>query len=146
MEDSVRLPVTGRVARKLSAAGNDDGAQLRQRRLDRAGRHRRAAARCVPLLEGNGGKGGDRGGIEMCSAAAEDLRPRRLRAPRIAKGARVGDRLVRLGEMEDPGAWMDLLGAETEGIALPVPALVVRDDDLARLLEIGNAGQHPVPE
>src|SRR5438105_4231319 len=82
----------------------------------------------------------------MRAGAAEDLRPRGLRASRIAEGARVGDRLVRLGKMEDPRAGMNLLGAEPEGISLPVPPLVVLDDDLAGLLEIGNAGEHPVAQ
>src|SRR4051812_2699433 len=134
-----------------TSTGVQPGRSIRERISRRVGSgdggaSTRGAAYGVPFVEWNRGERLDHRGIELGASAPQDLGAGVLRTARIAKGAGIRDRLVRLGDVEQPGPRVDLLAAETERITVPVPSLVVLDDDLARLLEVRKPREQPVAE
>src|SRR3954463_6670220 len=129
-----------------SARTQHPRADLQKSRLGRWRRGHGGAAYGVPFVEWNRGERLDNRGIELGPCAPQNLGAGVLRTALIAEGPGVRDRLVRLGDVKGPGPPVDLVPAETERITVPVPSLVVLDDDPARLLEVRNPCEQPVAE
>src|SRR5215467_1727182 len=104
-----------------------------------------AATKLLERARGNGHERGYHPGIEVRARTAADLRARRLQRHRARVRTIVGHGVERVGHREDAGAQRNALAAQTFGIAVAVPPLVVVVDDGHRAREEGDVLQEPPP-
>ena len=85
-------------------------------------------------------------GFELSAGAAAELGERVAMLQGAPVGALGRHRRVGVADRDHARGQRDLLGGETVGVALAVPALVRRTDDVADLLEGRRGGEDPLAD